>query len=144
MSTAQEDPRHDPRWQLVRAVSRTAVPTPPGLVDRVLRSVRGARGGLGEPLEYDQEGGRLRVSERALVVLARRLGWEIAQELGGVHLSAVALESGQLQVLTTVRYGIAADEIADRLRQRLHTALTAELGGPVPALNVHVVDVHPR
>lgn len=47
-----DDPREDPRWELVRAAAKRPVPTPPGLVERVLRSVGGVRGRLtAEPVE---------------------------------------------------------------------------------------------
>ncbi|UJW31334.1 Asp23/Gls24 family envelope stress response protein [Saccharothrix sp. AJ9571] len=142
MSTAPaEDPTQDPDWHLVHAAARTTVPTPPGLVDRVLRSVRGLRGGSGE-LEYHQDGGRLRVSEQVVVLLARRLAAELGHRIGGLHVAAVAFQAGELEVLTTVRYGVHADEAAEALRSRLARALTAELGEPAPTVNVHVVDVH--
>jgi hypothetical protein len=140
-----DDPRDDPRWELVRAAARTTVPTPPGLVNRVLRSVRGVRGQFPtEPIDLPFEGGRLRVSERVVVVIARRLGAELARELDGVHVSAVALEAGGLQVLITVRYGVAAEEAAALLGTRLRDGLDALLGAPAPPVHVHIVDVHPN
>jgi hypothetical protein len=42
--TTVEDPRDDPRWELVRAAARRPVPTPYGLLARVLNSVQGVRG----------------------------------------------------------------------------------------------------
>ncbi|AXB43466.1 hypothetical protein [Amycolatopsis albispora] len=142
MSTAPAgDPRQDPDWHLVRAAARTVVPTPPGLVDRVLRSVRGLRGGSAE-FEYDQDGGKLRITEPVLVLLTRRLAADLGHRIGGLHVAAVALEAEGLEVLTTVRYGVAADEAAEALRVALVRALSAELGEPAPTVNVHVVDVH--
>ncbi|MGC7098838.1 hypothetical protein ACPZ19_29555 [Amycolatopsis lurida] len=142
MSTAPaEDPRQDPDWHLVRAAARTTVPTPLGLVDRVLRSVRGLRAGSAE-FEYDQEGGKLRVSEQALVLLTRRIAADLGRRIGGLHVAAVALEREGLEVLTTVRYGVPADEAAEALRIGLGRALSAELGEAAPTVNVHVVDVH--
>ncbi|SFQ60222.1 hypothetical protein SAMN05421810_110150 [Amycolatopsis arida] len=145
MSTgAGPDPRDDPRWELVRAAARVPVPTPPGLIARVLRSVHGVRGRMtAVPLRIPQDGGLLTVSERAVVLLARRLGAELGRALGGVHVSAVAMEQGVLEVLLTVRYGVAAGEAAERLRVRLHEALAAQLGGAAPPVNVHIADVHP-
>lgn len=139
------DPLDDPRWELVRAVARTTVPTPPGLVARVLKSVQGVRGHrLASGLEIPFESGRLRIGERVIVLLARRLGTELARKLGGVHIAAVALEGDDLQVLVTVRYGVAAGEAAGALRSGLHEALTEQLGTPAPSVHVHIVDVHPN
>jgi hypothetical protein len=142
---AADDPWHDPQWDLVRATAHTTVPTPPGLVARVLRSINGVRGrAFSKPLEFPLDGDRLQVAERVVVLLARRLGAEIGREIGGVHLSAVALEENGLQVLVTVDYGVVADKAAALLNSRLGTALTDQLGAQVPPVNVHVVDVHPR
>ena len=140
-----EDPRDDPRWELVRAAARTTVPTPPGLVARVLNSVHGLRGQLlPEPIEIPFDGGRLRVGGRVIVLIARRLGAEFARELDGVHVSAVALDADGLQVLIAVRYGVAADEAAALLRTRIREGLTDQLGAPAPPVHVHIVDVHPN
>ncbi|WP_216205529.1 hypothetical protein [Amycolatopsis aidingensis] len=137
-----EDPRQDPRWGLVEAAARVPVPTPPGLISRVLRSVHGLRGRrLADPLELEQEGGRLHVGERALVLFTRTLGSELGARLG-VHISAVALEPTGLEVLLTVRYGIAANEAAETLRGRLREALVAEFGPAAPPVSVHIADVH--
>jgi hypothetical protein len=150
MSTSEDrptagDPRRDPRWDLVRAAARTAVPTPPGLVARVLRSVNGVRGRtFSKPLEFPLDGDRLRVAERVVVLLARRLGTDLGREIGGVHLSAVALEENGLQLLVTVDYGVVADKAAALLGSRLGAALSEQLGGQAPVVNVHVVDVRPR
>lgn len=149
MSTSEDrpaagDPRHDPRWDLVRAAAHAAVPTPPGLVARVLRSVNGVRGRtFAKSLEFPLDGDRLRVAERVVVLLARRLGADLGREIGGVHLSAVALEENGLQVLVTVDYGVVADKAAALLGSRLVSALTEQLGAQTPVVNVHVVDVHP-
>lgn len=142
MSTG-EDPRNDPRWDLVRAAARAPVPTPPGLIARVLSSVRGVRGRLlAEPLELRQHGGTLRISEKVIVLLARKLGADIGAEVGGIHVSAVAMEDGGLEVLLTVRYGVPAAEAADTLRRRLGETLADHLGRPAPPVNVHIADVH--
>ncbi|QWF76846.1 hypothetical protein [Amycolatopsis sp. CA-230715] len=139
-----EDPRNDPNWALVRAAAEAPVPTPPGLIARVLHSVHGLRGRVfGAAVEFPSEQGTLRVSERVLVLLARRLAAGIGQEIGGVHVSAAALDEDGLQVLLTVRYGVAAGEASAVLRARLHAALTDQLGGTAPPVTVHIVDVHP-
>ncbi|WP_158894374.1 hypothetical protein [Amycolatopsis anabasis] len=143
MSTDGPDPRDDPRWELVRAAARRPVPTPYGLITRVLRSVQGVRGRLlAEPFELPLDGDRLRIGERVLVLLARRLGAELGRAIGGVHVSAVALEQNGLEVLATVRYGVAADEAAESLRHLLGEALAAQIGAGAPPVNVHIVDVH--
>lgn len=138
------DPERDPRWEQVRAAARTRVPTPPGLVERVLRSVNGIRGRRGAPpLPLPSEGGSLSVSETVVVQLARAAAAEVAEAADGVHVSAVALDDGELQVLATVRFGVAADEAAELLRHRVTEELLRQLGSPPPPVNVHVVDVHP-
>lgn len=138
-----EDPRDDPRWEQVRAAASRPVPTPPGLVERVLRSVGGVRGKhTTAPLDLPSAGGKTQVSERALVLLTRKVATEIGRDLGGVHVSAVALEEDVLQVLVTIRFGVEAT-VADVLRRRVGAALTGQLGSSPPAINVHVVDVHP-
>ncbi|OZM71072.1 hypothetical protein CFN78_21600 [Amycolatopsis antarctica] len=138
------DPRDDPAWGLVRSAAAATVPTPPGLVSRVLRSVRGVRGRLhGEPVVVEQEGGRLHVGERALVLLTRTLATELGAAIGGVHVSAVALEPEGLEVLATVRFGVHADDAGAALRSRLAAALADQLGTTAPPVSVHVVDVHP-
>lgn len=138
-----EDPRDDPRWEQVRAAASRPVPTPPGLVERVLRSVGGARGRhTTAPLDLPSAGGKTQVSERALVLMTRKLAAEIGRDLGGVHVSAVALEDDVLQVLVTIRFGVEA-AAAELLRHRVTAALTGQLGSAPPAINVHVVDVHP-
>lgn len=138
------DPERDPRWELVRAAARTRVPTPPGLVERVLRSVGGVRGRRGAPpLPLPSEGGSLSIAETVVVQLARAAAAEVAEATDGVHVSAVALDDGELQVLATVRFGVAADEAAELLRRRVTEELQRQLGSPPPTVNVHVVDVHP-
>ncbi|MFE6611130.1 hypothetical protein [Amycolatopsis sp. NPDC057786] len=138
-----EDPRDDPRWQQVRAAASRPVPTPPGLVERVLRSVGGVRGRhTTAPLDLPSSGGKTQVSERALVLMTRNVAAEIGRELGGVHVAAVALEEDVLQVLVTIRFGVEA-AVADLLRHQVIAALTGQLGSAPPTINVHVVDVHP-
>lgn len=138
-----DDPREDPRWELVRAAANRPVPTPPGLVERVLRSVGGVRGRLtSEAVELPSEGGKTEVSERALVLVTRRLAADLGRELGGLHVAAVAVEDGVLQVLVTVRYGVEA-VTAELLRRRLVESLARQLGSAPPAVDVHIVDVHP-
>ncbi|GAA3531752.1 hypothetical protein GCM10022222_13680 [Amycolatopsis ultiminotia] len=135
------DPEHDPRWAAVRAAGRRRVPTPPGLVERVLRSLDGERSA--EPLQLPSDGGTLSVSEPAFVLLARTVADTEAAAVPGLRVSAVALADSRLQVLATVRYGVVADEAADALRERITAELTRQLGAQSPVVDVHVVDVHP-
>ncbi|HWD06753.1 MAG TPA: hypothetical protein VG674_30365 [Amycolatopsis sp.] len=135
------DPEGDPRWALVRAAARRPVATPPGLVDRVLRSLAEER--HGPPLTLSTSGGPVSVSEPALVRLARSVATDRAADVDGITVSAVALENGQLQVLTTVRDGVAADEAAGRLQHDVTEELARLLRARPPAVTVHVIDVRP-
>ncbi|WP_410569762.1 hypothetical protein [Amycolatopsis sp. cmx-4-61] len=131
-----EDPESDPRWDAVRAAARRRVPTPPGLVDRVLRAVaRGRRTAVDVPGGT----GRLRVTEGVVDRLARTIAAERAPD--GVLVSAVAVEDGVVQVLVSVRFGVVADEAAETLRRALTAELSRQLGAAT-IVNVHVVDVH--
>jgi hypothetical protein len=131
------DPERDPRWDAVRAAARRRVPTPPGLVERVLRAVaRGRRTAVDVP----GEAGRLRVTEQVVVRLAGTIAAAHAPE--GVRISAVAVEEDVVQVLVSVRFGVTADEAAETLRREITAELSRQLG-VTAAVNVHVVDVHP-
>jgi len=142
MNTSTSDPREDPQWELVRAAAKRPVPTPAGLVSRVFRSVQGVRGRLlSSPLELEVDGDRLSVTERTLVLLTRRLTQEEGQELGGIHLSAVALDQDELQVLVTIDYGVSAVDTAETLRTNVSRELIKQLGTSAPPVNVHVIDV---
>ncbi|WP_410589005.1 hypothetical protein [Amycolatopsis sp. lyj-23] len=133
--TATEDPESDPRWDAVRAAARRRVPTPPGLVERVLRAVaRGRRTAVDVPGGT----GRLRVTEGVVDRLARTIAAERAPD--GVRVSAVAVEDGVVQVLVSVRFGVVADEAAEALRRDVTAELSRQLGVP-SIVNVHV-DVH--
>ncbi|MFI5608191.1 hypothetical protein [Amycolatopsis sp. NPDC051903] len=136
------DPERDPRWELVRAAAHRRVATPPGLVDRVLRSLAVER--EGPPLSLAAEDGPLAVSEAALVRLARTVATDQAEDVDGVMVSAVALEGGELQVLTTVRFGTAAGEAARTLQRHLTDELARLLRARPPVVNVHVIDVQPN
>jgi len=133
----ETDPEQDPHWDAVRAAARRRVPTPPGLVERVLRAVaRGRRTALDVP----GEAGRLRVTEQVVVRLAAAIA--AARAPAGVRISAVAVEDDVVQVLVSVRFGVTADEAAESLRQEITAELSRQLG-VATAVNVHVVDVHP-
>lgn len=137
------DPRQDAHWSAVRAAATAPAPTPPGLVARVLTSVRGMRGKLlAEGIEVPQDGGTLRVGERAIVALTRQAGSEMGAAMGGIYVSAVSLEPGGLEVLIAVRYGIPASTMVERLRVRLAAELAQHLGSAAPPLSLHIVDVY--
>ncbi|WP_033291629.1 hypothetical protein [Amycolatopsis jejuensis] len=126
------DPEQDPRWAAVRAAGRHPVPTPPGLVDRVLRSLDGVRG---RSVRF----GGVTMTEPEFLRIAREAA-ETAR-VPGLHVSTVALVGGRLQLLATVQFGVLADEAADLLRERLAAALAGQLGVRPPAVDVHVIDV---
>ncbi len=131
------DPEQDPRWDAVRAAARRRVPTPPGLVERVLRTVaRGRRTAVDVPGEE----GSLRVTERVVGRLASAIAE--ARAPAGVRISAVAVEDDVVQVLVSVRFGLTADEAAETLRREITAELARQLG-VATVVNVHVVDVHP-
>ncbi|MDS0138504.1 MULTISPECIES: hypothetical protein [unclassified Amycolatopsis] len=132
-----EDPESDPRWDAVRAAARRRVPTPPGLVERVLRAVaRGRR----TAVEVPGGAGRLRVTEGVVDRLARTIAADRAPF--GVRISAVAVEEDAVQVLVSVRFGIIADAAAEALRREITAELSRQLG-VASVVNVHVIDVHP-
>ncbi|GAB3142226.1 hypothetical protein GCM10027258_26670 [Amycolatopsis stemonae] len=133
----EQDPERDPRWDAVRAAARRRVPTPPGLVERVLRAVaRGRR----TAVEVPGGEGRLSVTENVVVRLASAIAAERAPD--GVRVSAVALEDDAVQVLVSVRFGVAADAAAEGLRREITGELSRQLG-TATTVNVHVIDVHP-
>jgi uncharacterized alkaline shock family protein YloU len=131
------DPERDPRWDAVRRAAARRVPTPPGLVERVLRAVaRSRRTAVEVPLET----GRLSVTEAVVVRLAETIAADRAPD--GVRVSAVAVEDDVVQVLVSVRFGVVADEAAEALRRELTAELSRQVGAAT-TVNVHVVDVHP-
>lgn len=139
----EADPRRDPRWILVERAAHTPVSTPPDLVERVLTSVHATRGqALAAPVVFEQDRGEVRIAERAVVGLARGRSDEVAQDLGGIRISRVAWDAEGVTVRTTVRYGVAAAEVAERLRASVTEHLAAQLGWAAPAVHVHVADVY--
>ncbi|HEX3790878.1 MAG TPA: hypothetical protein VHW44_23650 [Pseudonocardiaceae bacterium] len=131
-------------WQAVRRAAQAPVPTPPELVTRVLAAVHGVRGRSGgTPIELDQPGGRLLVGEPAVVLLARRLVTDFADQRGDLHVREVAMVDAGLQVLVSVRYRTEIGAAMAALREHLHAGLALHLGDAVPAVDLHVVDVIP-
>jgi uncharacterized alkaline shock family protein YloU len=132
----REDPESDPRWDAVRAAARRRVPTPPGLVERVLRAVaRGRRTAVEAPGEAGRPRGESVLSRLARTIAADRAPF-------GVRISAVAVEDDVVQVLVSVRFGVIADAAAEALRREITAGLSRQLG-VASVVNVHVVDVHP-
>jgi hypothetical protein len=125
--TEMHDPERDPRWDAVRRAAARRVPTPPGLVERVLRAVARGRRAAAVPGEAD----RRRVAETV-----------VARVPDGVRVSAVAVEDDVVQVLVSVRFGVIADAAAEALRREITAGLARQLG-VASVVNVHVVDVHP-
>lgn len=131
------------RWEAVRETAVTPVPTPPGLVTRVLAAVHGVRPRLGStPVEFDQDGGRVRVSERAVLAVCRQVAVEAAAGLG-LHVRGTAVEDGHLQVLVVARYPAPAIAAADELRSTLAAELLDHLGDAAPVVHVHLIDIAP-
>ena len=131
----------EPRWTAVRESATTPVPTPPGLVTRVLAAVHGVRPKLGSvSAEFDQDGGRTRVSEQAVLAVCRLLAVELAAGYG-LHVRGTAVEDGRLQVLVVARYPTPAIPAADELRERLARALLSHLGDAAPVVHVHLTAI---
>jgi uncharacterized alkaline shock family protein YloU len=95
-------------------------------------------------VEIELDGDRVAIAERTLVLLTRKIGQEIGAELGGIQVSAVAMELGELEVLIVVDYGIVAADAAEILRRGVRRELTKQIGAGVPPINVHVIDVRSR
>jgi hypothetical protein len=119
MAESSRYPERDPRWDAVRAAAR------PGLVERVLRAV--ARG-------------RRTAGPRSTGPLVRAIVADRAPD--GVLVSAVAVEDDVVQVLVSVRSGVAAGAAAEALRREVTAGLARRLG-VAPAVNVHVVAAGP-
>lgn len=139
---AENDPRQDPRWVWVQQAARVPVATPPGLVERVLTSVRGTRGQSARPVVLEQDRGEVRVADWAVERLARGRSDEVAEALGGLRISHVGWDNKAMTVRVRVRYGVAAVEAAERLRAAVAEQLAAQLGASAPAVRVNVADVY--
>ncbi|MFB9908359.1 hypothetical protein [Allokutzneria oryzae] len=132
------------RWSPVREAAAAPVELPEGLLSRVLGSVRGLREhAFAEPAEVEQEGGRLQVSQRALVLLARRHAVEALHELPGVHLRGLSSVDGVITVSIAVRYGVPATVAAERLAAGVAERLRESVGPAAPEVAVEVSDVLP-
>ncbi|WHT21577.1 hypothetical protein N8J89_11100 [Crossiella sp. CA-258035] len=134
----------DGRWGAVRAAAKAPVPIPDGLAARMLAGVRGLRGVFSAAdAELDQGEGRLTVSARAVLTLARQFAVDAVHELPGVHLRGLTGDGAAITVSVSVRYGVAADLVAQRLRQDLRARLAGSLAEAAPEVIVEVGDVLP-
>ncbi|PKW15313.1 hypothetical protein [Saccharopolyspora spinosa] len=134
----------DSDWAQVRRTASLPIEPPHGLVERTLTAVRGVRGGHGAaPVELDQEGGKLRIAQQAVVLLTRRLCLELLAERPGVHLRGCVGDVDEVRVDLTIRYPLPAPELVEAIHRELTAALQAALGAGTPAVWVRVVDVAP-
>jgi uncharacterized alkaline shock family protein YloU len=134
-----------PAWQLVRTAAEQPVATPPELVGRVLDSLRGLRARpWARAIELVEPDGTLSVAEPVVVVLARTLVRERAQDRGDVWERGVELTEQGLVVRVAVAYGVDITVAADDLRHHVRAGLAGHLASSVPAVRVDVVDVVAR
>lgn len=131
-----------PSWAPVRRAAQVSVEPPNGLLDRVLMTSRRARGvNVGPSIEILQEGGALRVTPHAALVLARRLTAELLAGFPGVRLLACTGDSQEIRVELQVTYGSDAPELATRLREEVEDGLRGALGPGAPVVWVRIADV---
>ncbi|CAM01181.1 hypothetical protein A8924_2268 [Saccharopolyspora erythraea NRRL 2338] len=134
----------DSAWAAVRRAASLPVEPPDGLVDRALTTVRGIRGGAGSaPLEFDQDGGSLRISPQAVLVLARRTCAEILTAHPGVHLRGCGGDVDEVRIDLQVQYPLPAPALAEMIRTELADRLHVALGGAAPAVWIRIADVAP-
>jgi len=129
-------------WSAVRLAARQPVRTPGDLVARSTATLRAVRGGLvGRHAEAPQTGGVVRIAESALVLLARRMAYDVVDGLPGVYLRGVSGGMDGLVLRLAVRYGYVLADVGARVRHELGAALTASVGPAAPPLEVQVEDV---
>lgn len=129
-------------WSTVRSAAHRPVRIPPGLIGRTLSTVRAVRGGLiGRHAEASQPGGVVRITESAVVLLARHLARDVVDRLAGIRFRGLSGDVDRLQVRVAVRYGIPLAEVTARVRHEVSGALEITLGPAAPALDVLVEDV---
>lgn len=138
----QELMRLQRSWSVVRLAAREPVRTPGDLVARSTATLRAVRGGLvGRHAEATQTGGVMRIAESTLVLLARRMAYDVVDGLPGVRLRGVSGGMDGLVLRLTVRYGLVLADVGARVRRELGTALAASVGPAAPPLEVQVDDV---
>lgn len=132
------------RWSAVRTATTVPVRVPPELVGTVLASVNALRhGSAGQRLEIPATQGVTRVSEPALLLLARRLVRDAAAAVPDCRVRSVSGHVDRLQVRVAVRYGHALDDIAAGLRDECDRQLHRTFGSAAPPLDVLVDDLLP-
>lgn len=132
-------------WSAVRLAVREPVRTPGDLVARSIATLRAVRGGLvGRHAEVAQPGGVVRIAESALLLLARRMAYDVVDGLPGVRLRGVSAGVDGLVLRLTVRYGLVLADVGARVCREVGAALAASVGPVAPRLEVQVEDVvHP-
>ncbi|TWF92930.1 hypothetical protein [Saccharopolyspora dendranthemae] len=134
--------RLGPGWAPVRRAAAVSVEPPHGLVDRVLLTSRQARAAnAGASIEIAQDGGSLRVTPHAALVLARRMTADLLARIGGAHVLSCTGDSQEIRIELVVSYGSDAPELAVRLREDIESALADVLGAGAPPVWVRIADV---
>ncbi len=129
-------------WSVVGVAAREPVRTPGDLVARSIATLRAVRGGLvARHAEVAQLGGVVRIAESALVLLARRMAYDVVDGLPGVRLRGVSGGVDGLVLRLTVRYGLVLADVGARVCRELGAALAASVGPVAPRLEVQVEDV---
>lgn len=130
------------RWAQVRTAAEQPVPVPVELARRVLETVRAVRGGLvHRNVETRQDLGMLRVTEPAVMLLARRLALDVTADLPGVRCLGLGGDLDGLRVRLAVRYGLPMVELAARVADTVGRKLAQALGTAAPPVHAVVEDV---
>lgn len=126
----------DERWAGVRAAAAEPVATPPGLADRMVDVLRGVRGEV-----YHGVADGVRIADQVVVLIARRIAAEAAAGVGHVRLART--DGHTVHIGLAVRYGVAADRLAARVRAAVLAGLAGQVGPVATAVDVQVTDVIP-
>lgn len=130
------------QWGAVRRAAAAPIAIPPQLVDRALGTVRGLRGRrLSEPVEIQQDGGRLTIGERPILLLVRQLAIELLEDTSGAYLRGLAGGDRRIEVSIAVHYDLPGSEVAAELARGLADRLTSLLGPAAPVVSVQLADV---
>ncbi|GGS50245.1 hypothetical protein [Actinokineospora fastidiosa] len=130
--------RLDNHWDDVRAAAATPPPAPPGLAERMVDVLRGVRGTGGT---YHGVAEGVRVADHVVVMVVRRVAADAVAGLG--HVRAVRTEADTIHIGLAVRYGVAADALAERVRASVLAGLAERVGPVATGVDVRVVDVVP-
>ncbi|MFC5287840.1 hypothetical protein ACFPM7_12325 [Actinokineospora guangxiensis] len=128
----------DADWSGVREAARERPRTPPGLADRALGALSGVRAAPGS---YHDIADGVRVADRVVVLIARRAAADALDGLGSVR--DVHTGQNKVHIGLAVRWGVAADTLAERVRTAVLAALANQVGPVVSAVDVQVNDVLP-